>query len=547
MHKNLNKPLQKIFLLGLAVAFLVVLAVLFWRSRGPQLSVADEKVSPSKEEIVVEQTKDVLRSSLAGRWYPADAEALRKQLDGCFKKTDVKAIPNVVALILPHAGYQWSGQTAAMGLKATAKKYKRIVVMGPSHRTYMEEMFSVPRAGHFETPLGQIPLDTQFIDKLLKFPLFQNLPHALRFENSVEMELPLLQYCQQDFRLVLIIAGHCSLQTITKAGEVLRGLVDSDTLVVASSDFVHYGHGHRYVPFTENVPERIKQLDMGAYEYIAKLDSGGFLEYKDRTGATICGAVPVAVLLSMLDKPTKATLVKYATSGDLTGDFSNSVSYLSVAFSGEWQNRPQIEPQSGGTELTQEDKRQLLALARKAILYALQKQQVPRVADLDVTISDAISRPRAAFVTLNKNVVLPEDDQAGPREVSRLRGCIGDILPQRPLYRSVLINAINAAFRDKRFLPLTTEELDHITIEISALTTPQPVASPDQIRIGIDGVVLNKNGRSAVYLPQVAPEQGWDLNQMLTNLSLKAKLDGDAWKQGAAFSVFQAVVFGEER
>ncbi|MHC4734227.1 MAG: AMMECR1 domain-containing protein, partial [Planctomycetota bacterium] len=86
-----------------------------------------------------------------------------------------------------------------------------------------------------------------------------------------------------------------------------------------------------------------------------------------------------------------------------------------------------------------------------------------------------------------------------------------------------------------------------ITIEISALTAPKPIASPDEIRIGIDGVVLNKEGRSAVFLPQVAPEQGWDLNQMLTNLSLKAGLTGDAWKKGASFLVFQAVVFGEER
>jgi len=114
------------------------------------------------------------------------------------------------------------------------------------------------------------------------------------------------------------------------------------------------------------------------------------------------------------------------------------------------------------------------------------------------------------------------------------------------LYKSVLINAINAGFRDKRFSPVTVTECNDITIEISVLTAPEPIVSPDDIRIGIDGVVLNKDGQSAVFLPQVAPEQGWDINQMLTRLSLKAGLPEDAWKKGASFLVFQAIVFGEE-
>jgi len=114
------------------------------------------------------------------------------------------------------------------------------------------------------------------------------------------------------------------------------------------------------------------------------------------------------------------------------------------------------------------------------------------------------------------------------------------------LYKSVILNAINACVNDRRFLPVTEAECKDITIEISALTVPEPIASPDEIRIGIDGVVLNKSGRSRVFLPQVAPEHGWDVNQMLTQLSLKAQLPPDAWKEGASFQVFQADVFGEE-
>ncbi|GAF72331.1 unnamed protein product, partial [marine sediment metagenome] len=344
----------------------------------------------------------------------------------------------------------------------------------------MQEMLSVPEVTHYETPLGQIPLDVEFIDELLEHSLFQSIPRAHRYEHSVQIELPLLQYIQKDFKLVPIVAGACSLKTIKKAGGILRTLVDDETLVIASSDFVHYGTNYGYVPFKNNIPEQIKKLDMGAYEYIAGLDSKGFLKYKQRTGATICGCVPVAILLSMFGEPVEAHLIKYTTSGELTGDFTNSVSYLSVAFSGTWANNPQIEPQTDSSKLTEHDKRQLLVLARKSIIYFLRKRQLPQASELDVAISDAMREPRAAFVTLKRNF--------------QLRGCVGDIFPQRPLYKSVIINAINAAVNDRRFRPVTEQECSDITIGISALTVPRPIASPDDIRIGIDGVVLNKGG-----------------------------------------------------
>ncbi len=343
------------------------------------------------------------------------------------------------------------------------------------------------------------------------------------------------QHFLKDFKLVPIVAGNCSFETISKAGSILKSLIDQQTLVIASSDFVHYGRNYGYVPFRENIPEQIEKLDMGAYEYIDRLDCEGFLEYKRRTGATICGYIPVAILLSMLDKPVEAELIKYATSGKLMGDFTNSVSYLSVAFSGTWGNCPETEPQLSGSELTDGDKKQLLTLARKSLMHFLRNRRIPQVSELDgpeFTISNSLRCPRAAFVTLKKN--------------SQLRGCIGDIFPRQPLYKSVITNAINAGINDRRFFKVSEAECNDITIEISALTAPKPVASPDDIRIGIDGVVLSKDCRAAVFLPQVALEQNWDLNQTLTRLSLKAGLPADAWKEGASFLVFQAAVFGEE-
>jgi AmmeMemoRadiSam system protein B/AmmeMemoRadiSam system protein A len=494
---------------------------------------ATSKQNYESASKMTQTKKIVLRSSIAGTWYPADANALNKQIEGLFQKAQVKPRSDVIALILPHAGYQYSGQTAAMAIKSIGKEYKRIVIIGPSHRVPMEDILSVPRATHYQTPLGEIELDTEFISKLLKYPMFQNVSDAQEYEHSVQIQVPLLQHIQKKFKLVPIVAGSCSQDAIIRAGSILKTLVDEGTLVVASSDFTHYGPNYAYVPFRENIPEQIKKLDMGAYEYIAKLDGKGFLEYRQKSGATICGYVPIAILLSMLGQGVKAELINYATSGELMGDFTNSVSYLGIVFCGAWQKTPANEPQANRAELTDKDKKELLVLARKSILYALANRRVPEASELGVTVSDAMSVPRAAFVTLKKN--------------SQLRGCIGDVLPQRPLFKSVILNAINAGFNDRRFPPVTAAECNDIKIEISALTTPSPIPSLDKIRIGIDGVVLNKDGRSALFLPQVAPEQGWGVNEMLSNLSLKAGLPVDGWKEGASFLVFQAVVFGEEK
>jgi AmmeMemoRadiSam system protein B/AmmeMemoRadiSam system protein A len=437
---------------------------------------------------------EVLKSTLAGTWYKADPDALRAELAGYFQKAEVEPKEDVIALILPHAGYQYSGQTAACGVKSVGRNYKRVVVIGPTHRLPMEDIFSVPRVTHYETPLGQVPMDVEFAERLLQYPLFQDVPAAYQQEHSVQIEVPLLQYKLNDFRLVLIVAGQCSYDAIARGGRILASLVDTDTLVVASSDFTHYGAGYQYVPFKENIPAGLKQLDMGAFDFIQKLDAKGLLGYRDRTGATICGCIPIAVLLETLGKDAKAELVRYTTSGELTGDYSNSVSYLAAAWHGKWTNAAPPAASSGPATLSSEDKKQLLFLVRQTLRYALDHQRVPEPSDLTFTPSESMQPPRAAFVTLKKK--------------GQLRGCIGDIFPQRPLYKSVIRNAIFAGFDDPRFPQLQKDEYDQIKVEISALTPPSPVASWRDIRIGIDGMVLSKGGLSAVFLPQVAPEQG---------------------------------------
>ncbi len=542
----MNNPSAKrvLVVVALCAALIVVMA---WVARphlfervftgmgAPSGEYAEASLGRGTTQASATQAKpaklDVWKSTLAGTWYQAGPEALRAQVAGCFEKATAKPQNDVIALILPHAGYQYSGPTAASGVKSLGRSYKRVVVIGPTHPLPMEDTFSVPRATHYETPLGRVPLDAEFAEKLLAYPLFQDVSAAYQEEHSVQIEVPLLQYKLNDFKLVLIVAGQCSYETVAKAGRILAGLIDADTLVVASSDFVHYGAGYQYVPFKENIPENLKKLDMGAFAFIQKLDAKGLLAYRDSTGATICGCVPIAVLLETLGKDTQCELVRYTTSGELTNDYSNSVSYVAATFRGKWAGAapPASTPSRA---LSSEDKQQLLALARQTIRYALDHQKIPEVSDLSFAASESMKPPRAAFVTLKKR--------------GQLRGCIGDIFPQRPLYKSVLTNAIYAAFADRRFGQLQKDEYDQIRIEISALTAPAPVTSWRDIRIGTDGMVLNKDGHSAVFLPQVAPEQGWDLETTLRYLSEKAGLPADAWKEGASFLVFQADVFGEE-
>lgn len=474
----------------------------------------------------------VFRSPLAGQWYPAERSVLLAEIQGFLDKAAPPPLDNIVALIQPHAGYRYSGQTAAYGMKAiSGRPYKRIIVMGPSHRVPMENVASVPDMAAYATPLGETPLDTRFIAALKTHPCFQTIPYADDEEHSVQIHLPLLQQVLGKFQFVPVVVGDVDPETARIMADILRGLIDETTLVIASSDFTHYGPNYDYVPFREDVSAQIEKLDKGACEHIEKKDLDGFITYLDDTGATVCGRAPISILLALLPPDAAPQVLRYDTSGQLTGDYTNSVSYYSIAFTGKWETGVSKSPAAAGSALEQRDKDLLLSLARKTIAHALEHRKIPDIEDLGVEITPNMRQVRGAFVTLEEN--------------GELRGCIGDIFPSRPLFRSVLMNAINAAFNDRRFTPLQPEELEKVHIEISALTPPAAVDSHQRIVLGRDGVVLSKNGQSAVFLPQVAPEQGWDRDTMLNHLARKAGLDEGAWRDGASFQTFQADVFEE--
>ena len=518
------------FPLYMPVVFLAVfvpLTVLLLHAR----AVREAPAAGSGFQAAVEV--NVFQSPLAGRWYDADKDKLAAEIDGFLSKVDAPPVENAHALIVPHAGYQFSGQVAAYSYKQVAgKRFTRVIVMGPSHQLPMENVANVPDATAFATPLGETPIDTDFVAALKKHPEFRTIRGADVSEHSVQIQLPLLQRTVGEFKFVPIVVGQLDLETTRRMAQILAGLIDPNTLVVASSDFTHFGPNYGYMPFKDDIQANLEKLDMGAWGFIEKKDLDGLAKYIEQTRTTICGRCPIGILLAMLPPEMAPHLLKYDTSGRITGDTTNSVSYCAIAFAGSWTLGQPIEAeQKKSAALTEDEKAQLLKLARATLEGYVKNGKAPSPDELGINITPGMNEAMGAFVTLKEN--------------GDLRGCIGEIFPQRSLYKAVIAHAVDAGVNDPRFQKVKAEELPLLHYEISALTQPYPVNSYNDIVLGKHGIVIEKNGRTAVFLPQVPGEQGWDLPTTLSYLSKKARLPEDAWKDGASFTVFEAIVFGE--
>lgn len=497
--------------------------------------------SACAREGELEMSKTCMGSSLAGAWYDANPERLRAELQGYLDAAEVTPDPTIFAVIAPHAGYAYSGPCAAVAIKALAARtnLSRVVVVGFAHRVRLAGRASVPsQESCYRSPLGDTPLDTATIASLLKKTVFVDKAATREGENSVEMMLPLLQaaLAGREWQLLPITLGQLDERGLAEVADALAPLLDGQTGFVFSSDFTHYGPNYGYVPFRTNIAGNLRKLDSGAVEKIMAGDAAGFAAYCLKTGATICGQDTIGVLLRMLPDNFTARELFYDTSGRRTGDFMNSVSYEAIGFYGEGPaaRRPAPAAAKSAAEdpLSDSDKQALLAMARQAIARTFDGQPPADAKALGAEVSPAMKKKMGGFVTLTIG--------------GELRGCIGEIFPRRALADVVVDHAQDAAFRDPRFPPLTKKEFAQVKIEISALTPPEPVASYRDIVIGRHGMVLELRGRSAVFLPQVAPEQGWDLATTLTHLAYKAGLPGNAWQDPkATFTVFEAVIFHE--
>jgi AmmeMemoRadiSam system protein B/AmmeMemoRadiSam system protein A len=463
--------------------------------------------------------------ALAGSWYPGEAAELGAYLDRALEEAPDWAAPageRVGALIVPHAGYRFSGATAAAGYRTVrGRSFDRVVLLGPSHHAAFRGV-AIADADAWATPLGEVAVDAPAVARLRNAPLVGPAPAGPDREHSLEIQLPFLQrVLAPGWRLVPVLVGRLEGEDYPALAEAIRPLLGERTLLVVSTDFTHYGARFGYQPFAadDQVARRLEALDLGALAEVAARDPAGFLDYQQRTGITICGFRAVGLLLHLLPRDVRAHRLHYDTSGALLGDYASSVSYLAVALT-----RP--EPTAGPAAWEAGPLEWLHRLAALRVRHAVAPTDASRAA-LDAHAADppsAVREPAGAFVTLRRD--------------GRLRGCVGYVAPIKPLWQAVLDNAEAAALRDTRFRPVEPEELDGLDVEVSVLTDPVPIPDWTAFEVGRHGIVLVKGNRRAVFLPDVAVEQGWDGEQTLAHLARKAGLPADGWREGAQFLVF---------
>ena len=487
--------------------------------------VASAPASPKAETAVPTTSGAVQVCRGAGQWFPARAEALASVVDIYLSASTVELAQPPAALIVPHAGYEFSGITAGKTF-ATVKgrTYKRVIVMGLSHHVLLRGA-SVLRVDAYETPLGRIPADAEAREALLKCAVVSEQPAAHATEHSAENQFPFLQRALGNFKMVELLVGEMTPAQRSTLADALRPLLDSATLLVVSSDFTHYGPNYQYVPFTDHIPENLAALNNAALQQIFAVDVPGWDGYLAQTHDTICGQAGIGLLLKIMEPmdDMRGTSVATDYSGRVTGDWTNAVTYSGIVF---WH---------AGDGLTKAEQKTLLSLARDTAAAFVKTGRAPEFDPAKYALTPALKAPGAAFVTLKNG--------------GELRGCIGHIVAIEPLYQSVMENACQAC-RDPRFTarPIKEVEVPALSVEISVLSPMRRLMDVQKVQVGRDGLLMSRGRQHGLLLPQVPGEQGWNREQFLEGLCQKAGLPRDAWKdpQTEIFR-FSAQVFGEEK
>ena len=435
------------------------------------------------------EVNDIRPPAVAGSFYPGDARALGAEVRALLAAAPAATgnVETLKALVVPHAGYVYSGPTAAAGYALLAPirdRIRRVVLLGPTHRVAIRGL-ALPGVDAFETPLGTITVDAPAVASLADLPQVVTSAAAHAQEHSLEVHLPFLQTVLGEFTLVPLAVGHASPDDVATVLDRLWG--GPETLIVVSSDLSHY------LPYATAV-----RTDRGTVGDILRLDP--HVEHDHA-----CGATPINGLLALARRhPLRPELVDLRNSGDTAGDRSRVVGYAAIAF----HETDAVD----ASDASDHRGRTLLAIARAAIGRQLGLELPAR--------DDAafLREPGATFVTLTVN--------------GRLRGCIGSLEAVRPLGEDVTKNARSAAFLDPRFGPLSLREFENVTVEVSLVAPAEPVTFTDEadllrrLRPGVDGVSLEWAGRRGTFLPQV-----WDdlpaPASFLAHLRQKAGLPAD--------------------
>jgi MEMO1 family protein len=454
------------------------------------------------------QGETVRPSVWDGRFYESDPLALGQHIDGLTHKAQKTRLQmprhkHLKAIIMPHAGYIYSGWTAAhAGQVLSPDQFSKVILLGPDHRVGFKSA-AICNAKAYETPLGKINLHKDSVTLRLQPDLFQTLMVTQDHEHSLEVILPFLQRYLHDFQLVPVIVGYGDVGALSNA---LDSTIDSRTLLVVSSDLSHY------LPYAEAVARDRETIDC-----IVNLKP----EILANTDNRACGKTPLLILMEIARRHRwQPVFLHYSNSGDTAGDASRVVGYTAIAF---FEDQKKDNSEKTGRPYSDEQGQVLVKLARQTIMEKL-GMDVPGSVSQDLVSAlgdDCFDLHYGTFVTLKIK--------------GQLRGCIGSLTSTETVAEGVRRNALNAAFHDPRFSPLTLDELDRITVEVSILTEPQPLSFRggqdliNKLRPHVDGVIVRKGYARATFLPQV-----WDQlplpEDFLSHLCMKAGLSSHAWK-----------------
>lgn len=464
----------------------------------------------------------VRKPVVAGMFYSADAKVLSASVDDYLAKANPPEIGDLVALVSPHAGHIFSGGVAGQAYALLkGRKIDRVVVISPSHIDAFP-FAAVFDGTAYETPLGQVPVDRAFAAQLAKGnPLVKlssrgHVAQGERGEHAIEVQLPFLQRSLGKFQLVPVIMGDQSYEACRALGTALAKLIRGPgTLIVASSDLSHF---HKY--------DEAVTIDRKTLRAIEEWDYLSMSRNFDMRVWEACGGGPIIATMIAAERlgAGQAKVLKYANSGDVTGNHTSVVGYGAVAiFKGLRATGP------AAFSLSDAEKNDLMALARKAVETAVTQE---KLYECPASEREPLMQERGAFVTLKKH--------------GQLRGCIGYPAPLKPLYFTVRDVAAMAAVRDIRFQPVSAKELPEIEYEISVLSPLRHVLNVNQIEVGKHGLVMKKGSKEGLLLPQVPVEQGWNRTTFLEQVCVKAGLPVNAWKdQDADLFEFTALVFGD--
>ena len=457
----------------------------------------------------------------AGRFYEGNASRLSEEVDSFLSvHAGDSSFSNVAALIVPHAGYYYSGNVAAAAYMSVASEapYKRIFLLGPSHHAWLDGASVNTEADFYSTPLGNVAVDRSTACQLVAADsLFAYHPEAHDSEHCLEVQLPFLQRRFVDVPpIVPIIISTNDFSKLQRIAEVLKPYFTDENLFIVSSDFSHYPS---YADARVADALTGKAIESGnVLKFIAALEKNAASGIRN-LATSACGEFAIATLMCMLDSRYQVRHLHYQNSGDIDRSSSDRVvGYHAFAV---------LRRDTTEFFLSETDKSELKRIALNSIRDSLNGKRhtvTPSASHLS-----ALNAKCGAFVSLHKH--------------GRLRGCIGHFGEDVPLYEIVASMARAAAFEDPRFEPVTASELRDIDIEISVLTPMRRIQSLDEFELHRHGIYIRKGFRSGTFLPQVADEVNWTKEEFVSHCSRdKAGLGWDGWRDAELY-VYEAIVF----